>query len=131
MENIIYADEHVEARELPARHVIVLIRRASRPSPTEILASFHAFADRLRAEHRSFGLVVDLRGVLGRSEPEFERGAAEVRRLCAELFPRVVTLVQTQAGLLQNQRLAREERRLATVSMDYDEALAIASGERR
>ncbi len=130
MKTLLYEDPYVELHALPLRRVLLLTRRNTEASSAALVDTLRKVAGLVGPEHRGFGLVFDVRAVVGKSDPEFERGSSEVRALANASFARVVTVVRTQAGKLQTQRLAREERRTAMVAFDIVEALALAAGER-
>ncbi len=127
MKHLLFENAHVELHALPLRRVLVLTRRPTEATSASLLDTLRKVTQVVRPEHRGFGLVFDVRAVIGKSDPEFERGSGEIRALANASFARVVTLVRTQAGKLQTQRLAREEHRTALVSFDLEEAIALAS----
>lgn len=84
--------------------------------------------DRITSEHASFGLVVDMRRAPARNDPEFEQAMRALREAVETRFRRTALLLATQAGVLQVQRLTREDGSSTFATMSEAAALAYASG---
>ena len=54
---------------------------------------------------RTYGVIIDLRDIVGDNSPEVEARMMRVRNGIMEHFSRLAILVRTQAGLLQTQRM--------------------------
>jgi hypothetical protein len=121
---VILENEFVRVEELAAERVIVL-RRKALAAPNEAVPAIYseAFAA-TRPEHREWGLVIDMRAVAGKNDPDFERAMQPVRASASALFGRVVVLVRSVAGRLQIERTRREDG-------SNDEAEAIALAQKR
>ena len=79
---------------------------------------------------KHLGLVVDVRGVIGRPETSFEAAFAPIRKELVGGHPRVATLVETAVGKLQMSRQSREDHGGASQQVfdDEDAAHAFAAG---
>jgi hypothetical protein len=88
---------------------VVLIRRQARPfkTPDDLPQLFEALINAAKS-YTGKPALVDLRLAKGNNSPLYEATIkSQVRRL-GVLFPRSAVLVQSAAGRLQVQRLARE-----------------------
>lgn len=104
--------------------VIVRRTRRSHSSLDEVGPAFEAIYDSLRDVYiPEIALLVDLRDVVGRNDPEFERAIAPHRRRLIESFGRAAILVRSSVGAMQIRRLFAEDG--LTVEVFGDEALAV------
>lgn len=122
-------NEHLSIEEDADAGVVTLRRKASTSSTTSLVDAYEDALGQLRPEHRRFGLVIDTRAAPGRNDPEFEHAVGKIRRQAETFFARIVVLVGSAAGLLQVQRLSREDARSILVSRDPDEAHRLAAGQ--
>lgn len=84
--------------------------------------------EQITSEHASFGLVVDMRRAPARNDPEFEQAMRALREAVEARFQRTALLLATQAGVLQVQRLTREDGSSTFATMSESAAHAFATG---
>ncbi|MBX3274136.1 MAG: hypothetical protein KF729_27970 [Sandaracinaceae bacterium] len=126
---VIYEDEHIVVDERPERRVVLVRRKRTRPETPEVLIEGYQEALGLNTgRHRGWGLVLDMREALGRTDQDFERAMAPLQRHVRRVYARVVLLVATAAGELHSHRIAREQGFGTEVTRDEDEAIALAAG---
>jgi hypothetical protein len=79
---------------------------------------------------RHLGLIIDLRGVVGRPEANFESKFARTRAELMNGHPRIAVIVETAVGRLQISRQIRNDGgpQIQRVFVDKNEALAFATG---
>ncbi len=130
MRAVVYEDEHLRIEELAEQRVIIVRRLRSRADVAVLAATYGEALGRHREQYAGWGLVLDLREALGRSEEGFERAMADLNREARRIYARVVTLVASAAGELQVQRLAREFGWEAIVARDEDEAIELSNPRR-
>lgn len=128
MRQIVVSNAHLEVEEDRSLGVVIARRKATRPEARELHDAFEAALDRYRSDPRKLGLVVDMRLAPGRNDAGFEATSTDLRQAAGRHFARVVVLVASASGELQIRRLARQDGRLAMVTRDPEEALALASG---
>lgn len=90
----------------------VVVRRTSQPHTAldEIDRAFAAVYRKVAAlPIDRMPLLVDLRDVVGRNDPEFERAVAPHRRRLVTSFGRAAILVRSSIGTLQIKRLFSDE----------------------
>jgi hypothetical protein len=106
---------------------LVIFRRRDVPYPSA--AVIEGEAKRIEQALGSIGsrgyrLLVDLRPILPRNDPEFERAIVGIRQQLVRHAHRVVVLVRTAIGVLQVQRHIRDDGMDARVMHDEHEALS-------
>jgi hypothetical protein len=105
-------DEFWRAEQLTGT-AIVLVERSSRPfsSTRDVERSCSALNRSLDAQldRSRHDLLIDLRGVTGRNDPEFERVIEPERHRLQHGFRRIAVLVNSVAGQLQMQRYAARD----------------------
>jgi len=125
-----YQDEFWRA-ELVNSTTVVLVERSSRafPSPQAVersCAALNRSVDTLdRARH---DLLIDVRSVAGRNDPEFERVMEPERMRLQRGFRRVAVLVNSVAGQLQMQRYAAQDGSKLRTFLDRRKALEWLTG---
>lgn len=107
---------------------IMRLERTATPYPT--MAAMHesnlGMAGALR-KARLTRVLLDLRkGPPGRNDPAFESESAPWRIQLAKECERVAVLVRSAAGMLQAQRLSRDEKRGGNAHVFKNEAEALA-----
>lgn len=120
---------HME--EDPTRGVVVL-RRSARPveSLDELVAQNHQIIEEMRPEHLELGIMVDMRQAPSRNDAAFEDAMRPVRVAVNERYARVALLVTSASGMLQVNRLTRDEgARTTWATQSEDAALRFASGQ--
>jgi hypothetical protein len=118
--------EYDEARQ------IVVIRRSARPfeSVSEIPKVFENLIAAVRP-YRNKPALSDLRQARGNNDPQVEAALNPMVTKLNSLFPVFAVLVQTAAGKLQLQRLARERGESPVVFTDEAAALAYLATQNR
>ena len=105
---------------IPATSVVVIERTAVHSGDADLADVFGPAEHALRnVERGKFGLLVDVRLVPGRNDPEFEKRFQPYRQRLQRGFRRVAIVVETTYGKLQCQRYAREDGTTNTVFDDY------------
>lgn len=104
--------------------VIVRRTRRSHTSLDEVGPAFEAIYDALRDLYLpDVALLVDLRDVVGRNDPDFEVAIAPHRRRLMQSFGRAAVLVRSSVGAMQIRRLFAEDGIPVEVFGDEDDAL--------
>jgi hypothetical protein len=83
----------------------------------------------IRDDHATYGVVVDMRQAPPRNDPAFENAMARLRGVVTGKFARTAVLLESAAGVLQVNRLGREDgqpHQFATLSETA--AMKFASG---
>lgn len=105
------------------RRVVVVRRTAGSVAQVDIVSAYRAAAQANGAEHRGWGLVVDLRAVTGRNDEAFESGMIPLMHELSATFSRVTMLVASAVGALQMRRLSTSQDIELHVSHDEDAAI--------
>lgn len=93
-----------------SRHLVYLKRHALPiDSIDDLRAQNAAIVQQFRAEYREFGIVVDMRQAPSRNDPEFEDAMGHLRKALSSQFRRVAVLVTSAMGVLQVNRIGRNE----------------------
>jgi hypothetical protein len=110
---------------------VVALRRTSTPfaSVDEIGSANRDIVARIRAEHRRWGVVVDMRRAPRRNDPAFEAAMRGLREAVEASFARTAVLLQTAVGVLQVTRLTREDGTGTFATQDEPAAFRFARGE--
>ena len=125
-----YTDEYWKAEQLNGTFVIQVERSAAPfPSPQAVERGFSALLRSMDQLDRSkHDLLIDLRSIAGRNDPEFERKIEPGRVRLQQGFRRVAVLVNSVAGQLQVQRHANEDRAVLRTFFDRTKALEWLTG---
>jgi sulfite reductase (NADPH) flavoprotein alpha-component len=83
----------------------------------------------IRAEHASFGVVVDMRQAPPRNDPEFEGAMRTLRETVTQRYARLAVLLASIPGVLQVNRLGRGEGERWFATMSETAAMKFAKGE--
>ena len=125
---VLYDDPNFSVVYYPLDKVMVATRKASDASVEEALGSMRkALAIDVR-EYMPYAMILDVRAVIGRSDPNFERATAELRGIAQRQVTRFVTLVATVAGALQVRRMSAESGYPLLVATTEEEAFRLARG---
>lgn len=113
------------------KHRVIALRRTSTPftSVDEITSANSEVVSRIRAEHRRWGVVVDMRRAPRRNDPAFEAAMRGLREAVETRFARTAVLLETAVGLLQVKRLTREDAADTFATQDEAAAFRFARGE--
>lgn len=97
-------EEDVQAR-------VVVLRRTGTPfaDVDDIVRANDQAMACFRAEHRTWGVVVDMRHAPRRNDAEFENAMRHLRDRIGKSFARVALVLESAAGVLQVNRIARDE----------------------
>jgi hypothetical protein len=110
---------------------VVVLRRTAIPfaSVEAIARATEVVKSKLQPYHRRFGVVADLRLAPPRNDAAFEAATRGFRAALEAHFARVAVLLQTPVGVLQVNRVKRDEgSALFFVTMNEDEAMLFARG---
>jgi len=124
MSEVIFEDALVRIETRPMDRVLFIRRHPTRAEASELLESYGHALTQLRA-YRDWGLVIDVRQVVGRNESGFEQRILQPLHDARRVFPVVVVLVATAAGALQVRRLERDEGNRQLVAQDEAEAIRL------
>jgi hypothetical protein len=106
---------------------IVLVERSSRPfsSPLDVERSCSALNRSLdtQLDRSRHDLLIDLRSVAGRNDPEFERIIQPERIRLQHGFRRIAVLVNSVVGRLQIQRYATRDGAKLRIFQDRSKAI--------
>jgi hypothetical protein len=121
-----HQDEFWRAEQLDGT-AILLVERSSRafPSPQAVERSCSALNRSLdtQLDRSRHDLLIDLRGVAGRNDPEFERVIEPERHRLQQGFRRIGVLVNSVAGQLQIQRYASQDGAKLRIFLDRAKAI--------
>lgn len=119
-----YVEEHVGDR-------VMIFRRTSIPFESlDILVRENTeVLTKIREEHATFGIVVDMRQAPPRNDPGFEGAMRTLRETLTQRFARLAVLVESSAGVLQVNRLGRDQNARHFATMSEVAAIKFAKGE--
>jgi sulfite reductase (NADPH) flavoprotein alpha-component len=83
----------------------------------------------IKNEHADFGVVVDMRQAPPRNDPAFEGAMRTLRETLTDRFARLAVLVESRAGVLQVNRLGRDQNARHFATMSEVAAIKFAKGE--
>jgi sulfite reductase (NADPH) flavoprotein alpha-component len=111
---------------------VVVLRRTGVPfaSVAEIVGRNRDVIAKILPEYGEWGVVVDMRYAPARNDPEFENAMRSLRARIGERFARVAVLLESAAGVLQVNRLGRDEGQRTFATMSENAALKFAIGQR-
>lgn len=120
-----HSDEYWRAEQLNGTFVILVERSAAPfPSPQAVEGGFSPLLRSLDQLDRSkYDLLIDLRSVAGRNDPDFERVIEPGRVRLQQGFRRIAVLVNSVVGQLQVQRHANQDRAVLRTFLDRAKAL--------
>lgn len=110
---------------------VIWLRRSPVPfaSLVELTTSNEAVVDKFIESYESWGVVVDMRQAPSRNDPAFEAAMRGLRSAIEARFARTVVLLATRVGMLQVNRLTREDGAKSLATTDEGAALRFARGE--
>lgn len=131
MIHIVFSSQFWEMR-VDADRELVWLTRTEAPvgSIDELRAANQDVILAMRPQHLRWGLVVDMRRAPARNDPEFEAAMRPLREAVERRYARTALLLASAAGVLQVQRLARQEGAGTFVTTDEREAVRFALDER-
>jgi hypothetical protein len=109
-----------------------LVRAVRTSQPLASLDDVGAMVAHVKSSLRTlprprYAILIDLRRALLADESRYAKELIELRRELVSGFRKSAFLVETQVGMLQNQRFAREERLTTRVYLDEADALTYLS----
>lgn len=109
---------------------VVWLCRSPVPFATipEVTSANHRVIQSLSPERAGWGIIVDMRRAPARNDSQFEQAMHALRDAVETRFARTALLLATHAGVLQVQRLGREDGARAFATMSEAAALAHATG---
>lgn len=109
----------------------MIFRRTSLPFESlEVLVQENETAlAMIRPEHATCGVVVDMRQAPARNDPAFEGAMRTLRETLTQRFARLAVLVESTAGVLQVNRLGRDQNATHFGTMSEVAAIKFAKGE--
>ena len=126
---ILLANKFWTMEENAERGYVVLARSAE---PIKSIEEFISLNDqiiaKMRADHKDYGIVVDMRQAPPRNDPDFENAMHRLRLECSNLFSRVAVLLESSMGVLQVNRLARNENAETLATTSESSAIYFAKG---
>ena len=87
-----------------------------------------AVISQIRTTHKSFGIVVDMREAPMRNDPEFESAMETLRSAIRSGYARTAVLTSTGVGVLQINRLTREDGSQTFATRSEVDAVEFARG---
>lgn len=111
---------------------VVWLQRTALPfgSIAEVTVANEQVVQKLAPHHRQWGIVVDMAQAPPRNDPEFETAMRGLRAAVEVSFARIAVLLGTQVGVLQVQRITREDSAKSYATVSRDAALRFARGLR-
>jgi hypothetical protein len=107
-----------------------LVRRpVAFASLMEISSANAAVVRKILPQHRSAGVVVDMRQAPSRNDTGFEQAMQGLRAQVEARFARTVVLLATRVGILQVNRITRADGAASIATTDEAAALRFARGE--
>jgi hypothetical protein len=109
---------------------VVWLRRSSAPFSAipELTNANQRVIQSLGRDRAGWGIIVDMRRAPPRNDPVFEQAMRALREAVESRFSRTALLLSTQAGVLQVQRLGREDGATSFATTNESTALAHARG---
>lgn len=131
--------EHVKRNLLRVTHWVmdedsddrvVWLERTALPfgSLDEVTAANEQVVQKFAPYHRQWGIVVDMAHAPPRNDPAFESAMRGLRAAVEASFARTAVLLGTQVGVLQVQRITREDSAKSFATVSRDAALRFARG---
>ena len=96
--DVLLENDFIRIEEHRALQVIVVRRSANRVEPAMIAAAYGEALATITPEHRSWGVVIDVRQTPGSNDAKFESAIGPVTERVGSSFARVVFLVRTAVG---------------------------------
>jgi hypothetical protein len=117
--------------EEDASRRVVWLRRTGLTfaSIREVTIANDRIIQKLVAQHRHWGVVVDMRAAPSRNDPAFEAAMYGLRAAVEARFARTAVLLGTAVGMLQVNRLTRADGATSFATRDEAAALRFACGE--
>jgi hypothetical protein len=112
------------------QRIVWLVRQpVAFASLMEIANANAAVVRKILPQHRSAGVVVDMRQAPSRNDTGFETAMQGLRAQVEARFARTAVLLATRVGILQVNRITRADRATSFATTDEAAALRFARGE--
>lgn len=109
---------------------VVILRRT--PTPVDsiemLIASNERVIGLMQLKHRQFGIIVDMRQAPQRNDADFENAMLKLRVAVATNFMRVAVLLESATGVLQVNRIGRNDGAETFATLNEFAALRFAKG---
>jgi hypothetical protein len=127
--NVLASAHWVMEEDTDAR--LVWLRRTAAPfqSPDEVTSANAQIVQRLHPHHQHWGVIVDMRRARSRNDAAFEQAMLGLRSAVESSFARTAVLLGTAVGMLQVNRLTREDGATSFATMSEAAAERFARGE--
>lgn len=109
---------------------VVILRRTPTPvdSIEKLIASNESIIALMQLKHRQFGIIVDMRQAPQRNDADFENAMLKLRVAVATNFMRVAVLLESATGVLQVNRIGRNDGAETFATLNEFAALRFAKG---
>ncbi len=125
----LYKSPFAEIVFVPSRQLVWIIRTGTPFTDVQVASrDFQLATEAMPKDLSKLRLLVDVRRVIGRNDPQFEDMFDQFRRQIFVGFARSAILVKSAIGRLQIQRLGREIGIATNVFHEPAEALAFLAG---
>lgn len=113
-----------------AKKVVILKRTALVFSSTaDVIRANDAVIAQIRPGHNQYGIVVDMRQAPLRNDPAFENAMGRLRNELTSRYARLALLLETAVGVLQVNRIGREEGNRTFATRSESAAIKFAMGQ--
>lgn len=109
---------------------VVWLQRTALPfeSLEQVLVANEQVVKKFVPHHRQWGIVVDMAGAPARNDPAFESAMSGLRASVEASFAHTAVLLGTHVGVLQVQRITREDSATSYATVSRKAALRFARG---
>lgn len=129
MNRVLLSSPHWLMESDAASHLVWLRRSpVAFGSIVELTAANEAVVSKFLDQYESWSVVVDMRLAPSRNDPAFEAAMHGLRSAIEARFARTAVLLATQVGMLQVNRLTREDGAKSFATTDEVAALRFARG---
>ncbi|HYX34220.1 MAG TPA: cytochrome b5 domain-containing protein [Oligoflexus sp.] len=127
--NVLMTDIYWTFEEHPLEKIVILRRT---PTPVnaiaELIASNERIISLMQTQYVSYGVIVDMRQASQRNDPDFENAMLKLRLAVATSFARVAVLLESATGVLQVNRIGRNDGAETFATMNEFAAVKFARG---
>ena len=110
---------------------VVILKRTALvfASTADVVRSNDAVIAQIRPAHSQYGIVVDMRQAPLRNDPAFENAMGRLRNELTSRYARLALLLETAVGVLQVNRIGREEGNRTFATRSEAAAIKFAMGQ--
>lgn len=113
-----------------AKKIVILKRTALVFTSTEdVVRANDGVISQIRPAHNQYGIVVDMRQAPLRNDPAFENAMGRLRNELTSRYARLALLLETAVGVLQVNRIGREEGNRTFATRSESAAIKFAMGQ--